>query len=504
MTKSDFESMKKRSPIWEYFITLIVLVVIGVNAYLAFTTVDDLSDRHRSITNTGNVIVEIKELHQSLLAAELGELVFLLVEGEEKAEEYLMVLEDLELHVKSVGELRTEIPGQADDVRELVKLIKQRIAQLRAGLELSMADKHERAIKKITTKKGVENQKRIAELFETIEAREFAMQGKLYTQMLNFDKESRSLFVAFLLISVTLLLGLFIILKATLRREYRYRQTLQERADELEDKVKQRTQEITLYSEELARSNQELEDFAFVASHDLQEPLRKICTFSDRMKSMYGSQLDQRGSDYLERLHSAAMRMSVLIHDLLEFSRIRTRGKPFVEVDLNEAIHLIIDDLEVAIESSGAILKIDKLPIIAADSSQITQLFLNLLSNAIKFRKPDVTPKIHVAYQQIEKDISGSKIEVHEISVSDNGIGFDLEYQEKIFVPFQRLHARDQYKGTGIGLAVCKRIVERHGGVIEVASEVGEGSTFRVYFPVEAIDVDGELSETIEQIELQN
>lgn len=501
MVKQEIENISKRSPIWEYFLTLFVLVIIGVNAYLGFTTINDLSTRHRSITNTGNVIVEIKELHQSLLAAELGELIFLLVEDDTEITQYQAVLADLELHLTSVGQIRTEIPGQAEDIRALLDMIKQRIAQLRAGLELSIADKNERAVNKITTKKGVENQKKIAELFEKIEAREFSMQGHLYSSMLKNEEKSRNLFIVFLVISSLLVVGVFTILKITLRREAAYREKLQRRADELEDKVRQRTQEITVYSEELARSNQELEDFAFVASHDLQEPLRKICTFSDRMINKYSQQLDEKGADYLSRLNSAATRMSVLIHDLLEFSRIRTRGKPFADIDLGEIVSLILDDLEVVIEDSHATVTVESLPIVKADSSQMTQLFINLLSNAIKFRKPDVAPVVKVAYAVIQKEKLDSLLDFHEIRIEDNGIGFDVDYKDKIFVPFQRLHARDEYKGTGIGLAVCKRIVERHGGAISVESEVGKGSTFIIHIPVLSMDMEGDIADALEKIE---
>ena len=195
--------------------------------------------------------------------------------------------------------------------------------------------------------------------------------------------------------------------------------------------------------------------------------------------------------------------MSVLIHNLLEFSRIRTRGKPFVTVDLDQLIAVIIDDLEVAIETNQAVISIDALPSIKADESQMTQLFLNLLSNAIKFRKPDVTPIVQVRYALVQKEAMNTELSFHEIRVQDNGIGFDMDYKDKIFVPFQRLHARDEYQGTGIGLAVCRRIVERHGGTIDVESAVGEGSTFIIHIPVVSIDMEGDISEAIEKIETQ-
>jgi signal transduction histidine kinase len=179
-------------------------------------------------------------------------------------------------------------------------------------------------------------------------------------------------------------------------------------------------------------------------------------------------------------MRNAAERMSNLINDLLEFSRISTRGKPFVNVPLQEIVASTLEDLEISIDESKAELIVATLPAINADPSQMHHLFINLISNAIKFRQADVQPIVEINYHQEEITFEPW----HIITVKDNGIGFEQEFADKIFVPFQRLHARTQYKGTGIGLAICRRIVERHGGKISATSVLGEGTVFRIAIPV--------------------
>jgi light-regulated signal transduction histidine kinase (bacteriophytochrome) len=243
-----------------------------------------------------------------------------------------------------------------------------------------------------------------------------------------------------------------------------------------------------LYSDELSRSNRELEEFAFVASHDLQEPLRKIQAFSDRLESMFKDELGEKGTDYIARMKNAAQRMSNLINDLLEFSRVTTRGKDFTDTDLNSILNDIKSDLEIAINECNAQIVTANMPVIQADPSQMHQLFLNLISNAVKFRGPNVDPVINIDFERVSEfsEDHNSEISWHVITVRDNGIGFSDEYADKIFVPFQRLHGRSQYKGTGIGLSVCRRIVERHGGSIAAISTLGEGATFIIKLPVDA------------------
>ena len=232
---------------------------------------------------------------------------------------------------------------------------------------------------------------------------------------------------------------------------------------------------------ELARSNSELEQFAFVASHDLQEPLRKIQAFGDRVKIKAGKQLPRDAEDYLGRMQNAAARMRTLIDDLLAFSRVIRSSEPFVSVDLNKITKEVLGDLEVRIEKNNARVLIEELPCIEADAMQMRQLLLNLIGNALKFQPPGGQPVVKISAR---KSCSPSGEDFCELIVQDNGIGFEEEYSEKIFAVFQRLHGRDQYEGTGVGLAVCRRIVDRHHGTIVARSKLDQGATFTVTLPV--------------------
>jgi PAS domain S-box-containing protein len=251
----------------------------------------------------------------------------------------------------------------------------------------------------------------------------------------------------------------------------------------VEEEQRRSAHDLRRQRTELERSNRELQDFASVASHDLQEPLRKVQAFGDRLHSKYHDQLGEDGRMYLERMQNAAGRMQTLIGDLLVLSRVTTQVRPFVELDLNVLVADVLSDLEVAVERSGAQLHISPLPTVLADEVQMRQLFQNLLSNALKFRQPGVTPRLRVSSQAVEGTNDGVSQGWLEISVTDNGIGFDEKYLDRIFTIFQRLHGRDEYEGTGVGLAVCRKIVDRHGGSITARSALQQGSTFLITLP---------------------
>ncbi len=236
----------------------------------------------------------------------------------------------------------------------------------------------------------------------------------------------------------------------------------------------------------LENRNRELQDFAYVASHDLQEPLRKIRAFADLLREDYEQRFDDSGKYYLKRMQEAASRMSRLISELLAYSRVSTRGRPFSSVDLEEVARIVLSDLEIAVSESRGIVELGALPVIEADPTQMHQLLQNLIGNAIKFRRKDAAPLVQIT-SAIEKQRAGSGASVREVcrlTVADNGIGFDEKYVDRIFTPFQRLHSREEYAGTGMGLAICRRIVERHEGTITARSSPGGGSTFVVMLPV--------------------
>jgi len=253
---------------------------------------------------------------------------------------------------------------------------------------------------------------------------------------------------------------------------------------------KQAEEKLAVYAAKLERSNRELQDFASIASHDLQEPLRKIQAFGDRLRAKWAEALGDEGGDYLRRMQSAAGRMQTLINDLLMFSRVESKAQPFVEVDLAEVAREVIADLEVQIERAGAAVEVGRLPVIEADPLQMRQLLQNLIGNSLKYRRPGTGPLVKV--YGVAPDGGGRGRECGTASpgqscqllVEDNGIGFDEKYLDRVFTVFQRLHGRTEYEGTGIGLAVCRKIAERHGGGITARSAPQEGATFVVTLPV--------------------
>ena len=272
----------------------------------------------------------------------------------------------------------------------------------------------------------------------------------------------------------------------------------------LENEVREQTEALASTNEELAtinedlielnnlllRSNDNLQKFAYVASHDLQEPLRKIQQFGDLLKSQYAESLGE-GVDYLERMQSAASRMSTLIRDLLNFSRISTQRDTNVPVPLDKVVSTVLTDLDLRIQETGAVVTVAPLPTLLGDQPQLEQLFQNLVSNALKFRRAGIQPVVHISsYRVNHPDLPSSVKPVrtaaayHRIDVADNGIGFDEKYVDRIFQVFQRLHGRNEFAGTGIGLAISEKVVANHGGAITATSQPGQGTTFSAYFPI--------------------
>ena len=239
----------------------------------------------------------------------------------------------------------------------------------------------------------------------------------------------------------------------------------------LEDQVRKRTAE-------LERTTEELTQFAYIASHDLQEPLRKIIVFGDRIFDKFGSILNDTGKDYIVRMQKSALRMKSLIEDLLRFSRITTHSAPFQEVSLNDVVDEVLSDLEVLIDQTKGKVEVGRLPNIQAERFQMRQMFQNLISNGLKYHQEEVPPVVEVKYLGCNKG-------VEDIAVEDNGKGFDEKYRERIFRPFERLHGHSQYEGTGMGLAICQKIISQHNGVISVKSQLNRGSTFLVQIPTQ-------------------
>ncbi|QRQ99675.1 PAS domain-containing sensor histidine kinase [Dyadobacter sandarakinus] len=266
--------------------------------------------------------------------------------------------------------------------------------------------------------------------------------------------------------------------------EEKYRQL----AMELEQRVKERTEELRLANKELMNSNNNLQQFAYAASHDMQEPLRKVLSFSSRLQNAYGKQFDETGAYMLNRIQDATKRMSGMIDDLLTYSRL-THDPEFAPVDMTAMVASILADLEISIQEKKAVIRTEPLPVVWGTSSQLTHLMQNLISNAIKYHQNGKPVQVSVRAEKASRDEISSQAQLlpnHSyvrIEVADNGIGFDEAHLDRIFRMFQRLHGRSEFAGSGIGLALCKRVVQNHFGHITARSKPGEGATFMVYLP---------------------
>ena len=252
----------------------------------------------------------------------------------------------------------------------------------------------------------------------------------------------------------------------------RKRATLGSLIDVTERKqMEERLQQITA---EMQRSNTELEQFAYVISHDLQEPLRMVSSYTQLLAKRYSNKLDDDADEFISYAVNGAKRMQTLLHDLLEYSRVGTRGKPFSPVNCEHVVEQAMANLKIAIKECSASVSYDTLPTVIGDEGQLVRLFQNLIGNALKFRQ-DEAPQVQITAQRRNNIVT--------FSIKDNGIGIDPQHSQSIFEIFRRLHTREEYPGTGMGLAICKKIVERHGGHISVQSQPGQGSTF--YFSVD-------------------
>lgn len=460
--------------------TLLPLVLFTLfffgNGVLGFFSIRSVANDQELVNISLRNINLIHELIVEVQRAESGQRGYLLTNMEPYAAPYFEAEQNIDTRLTNLG--ATELDAeQSNRFYELQQLVMQRMEELKKNFDLLRDESQREALKGLMSHTGLKLMLDINELAAVMEQHENDL---LEVRMLT-ARQGR--IGAFFLILTSNLVGLLLVFVSMMlvrtgkKKEQQFLVNLQEAKENLELKVEERTFALQHFSNELKRSNRELQDFAFVASHDLQEPLRKIRAFGDRLHQSYSEVLGEQGADYVRRMQNASARMSKLIDDLLSFSRITTKAKPFLPVSLNKVAEEVIEDLEVAIQESGAQIDIADLPEIDADMFQMKQLFQNLLANAIKFRKPGVSPVITVTVEDGESAAAAGP-DLVTILFSDNGIGFDEVFLDRIFLPFQRLHGKSEYSGTGIGLAVCRRVAERHGGSLTATSKVGEGSTF--------------------------
>ncbi|TMN46045.1 sensor histidine kinase [Pseudoalteromonas sp. S2755] len=475
----------KLSFIW--FAVIVSVGLVASNALIGFNNVKELNQVQESIRNTSEVMMSLDQLHIAMLNAEAGQRAFLISNKESDLAPFEKSLQSLDESIAKVAQNHSESDVQQQKINRYIDGVKRRFKTLQSTI--IVARNTDTGNEALLLDRAADSGGDLREEFTRIMAAEVDIRAIQLNQLKRVRKEAQTNIVVFTLLSAAMIFAILLLLVANLRSTKQAKRELEQANDHLEEKVQARTEALEHYAEELNRSNRELEDFAFVASHDLQEPLRKIRAFGDRIEKNYGEYLDDKGRDYLARMTGAAQRMSTLITDLLELSRVTTRAKPFEEQDLNQVLQFVLEDLEIAVKDSNASVNAAVLPTIKCDASQIHQLFLNLLSNAIKFRVDGRDPVITISVENSQ--LVGQ--DAYTFVVEDNGVGFDVEYADKIFSPFQRLHDRKKYAGTGIGLTVCRRIVERHGGAISATSEDGKGAKFTITLLVEPTPIIQEL-----------
>lgn len=472
------------SYLW-YLVLASVISFFVISTVLSYRSVNIIAENNRRINSNLQTINIIKDLKTEIYAAESIRWGYLLTTDKEYLEPHHNTLVTINDLLDKLNNATKKFPEQAQRYEALYSNVLDKINETQEIVNLTDNNRYLDAISKVSAGEGIRSMESINSLIDEMQQEE--------TLRLKNNKDhaasNRQFIITSLLltnsIGFVLSLGLlFILYRSSVKVKGLYRD-LEQANGELESKVYARTQVLMQYSEELHRSNKDLEVFAFVASHDLQEPLRKIRAFGDRLQQKFMPELGGPGADYVMRMQAASERMSILINDLLSFSRVTTRQTPFVKVDLNQVMDRVLSDLDYAIEDASARLHIESLPVIDADASQMGQVFMNLITNSLKFHKPDACPVIRVTSEELlPSPLVKDRRDWCCIKFSDQGIGFDPQYSERVFNLFQRLHGGDEYPGTGIGLALCRKIIERHGGHIDVESEQQSGVTFIIRLPM--------------------
>ncbi|WP_254511552.1 sensor histidine kinase [Anatilimnocola floriformis] len=490
---------------------LLVIVAIVANTALTYFNLMRIHRNSEAVERQHKALDELRMLLTTLVDAETGQRGFLITEDEKFLAPYESAALQLEDKVASVKQLMSTDPERKKHFEELAAAIDLRMQSIRKSLEIQKTEGRDAVRATILQGSGKRAMDHVRTIIAAMEARE---RGELSVRT---NESNTSFYLSLATGLATALLGLSLAVASywlvgrDIEKRQQLSEALQKSKERLEERVQARTMEIEASNkalreevtvrtkaeltamtaaQELQRSNRELEQFASVASHDLQEPLRKIQAFGDRLQSNCGPQLGEKGLDFLQRILASAGRMRRLIDDLLTFSRVASKAQPFSAVDLNEIVDEIVGDLETRLQDAGGKFEIAKLPHIEADPSQMRQLFMNLLANALKFHRPGVAPMVRISSHNVAANgngqLDGTRLPMQcEITVEDNGVGFEQEYAERIFELFQRLHGRDEYQGTGMGLAICRKIVERHAGSIAAFGKPGEGSRFVFRLPIQ-------------------
>jgi signal transduction histidine kinase len=445
---------------------LAILILIGMLSYRSMLQNDE--DR-QWVTHTHRVLEQVDAVETDLLNAETGERGFILTGEPSFLDPYNNALAHVNQDVAELRRLTTDNSARQQAIDRVEPLIAERLQMLRDRIEVRKEEGLVPGAEIVRQGPGKQHMDKIRAQLAGMRQEENRLLVLRTEEAGKSSRNTRIVLVTgdFLAIGFLCLAGIVVGQEIGQRR--RAEMEVRTLNTNLERRVADRTAELNERAKDLARSNSELQQFAYVASHDLQEPLRMVASFTQLLAKRYGDKLDDDARDFINYAVDGAMRMQTLISDLLNYSRVGTQGKPFVPTNSEALLKRVLDSLKISIEESGAVIVGDHLPVVMADPQQLSQLFQNLITNAIKFHGQDV-PRIRISTERIGKE--------WKFSVRDNGIGISQEHADRIFIIFQRLHTKTEYPGTGIGLAICKKIVERHGGRIWIEPSPGGGTTF--------------------------
>ncbi len=490
-------------------IFLLVTVAILTNTVLTIYNIQRVEYHSKQVAHTHTVLLEIKSLLLAVVDVQTSMRGYALTGDTTYLEPYNTALATKLADRHLLHNMVSDNPDQQARLALLEKDISLFLNHAHRGVLLRSTEGMEAAQRHVSSGEGKTLMDSIRSKAEELQEEERRLlRNRSAEAYVSYQAAHFTVLVTSGLGLAMVALGSFLVHRDMSRKEA-FAQTLQKTLDELECRVQERTQELViansqlqeevvsrskaeeqaiLLTEELRRSNRELEQFASVASHDLQEPLRKIQAFGDRLHNKFHDQLGDVGADYIDRILVSSGRMRSLIDDLLAYSRVTNKVRPFVAVDLSQIAKDVISDLDGRLQQTGGEIKLEELPTIEADALQMRQLLQNLLGNALKFRRPDTLPFVHVYSRQLPEpnplDVTPVVPTHCEIVVQDNGIGFEQIYTDRIFEVFQRLHGRDEYDGTGMGLAICRKIVDRHGGQITAESVPNHGARFIISLPL--------------------
>jgi signal transduction histidine kinase len=467
------------------------LAILLFVAFLSYRSVVQSNDDRLWVTHTHQVLETFDAVLANVLDVESGVRGYILTGDESYLAAYTTGLGQVGQDVKKLRELTADNPVQQKSLDRLEPLIAARMQRAEYMVAIRSREGPAAAAEPPQLGVGKELVAQIRGLLDTMKREE----GRLL--QLRMEEADSSLRSTKMLIAggdslgIVFLCAAGFVIAQEMNRRRLAEEVVKQLNTDLERRVEERTVELDSQTKELARSNSELQQFAYVASHDLQEPLRMVASFTQLLEKRYADQLDDDARDFINFAVDGAKRMQTLISDLLNYSRVGTQGKPLEFTDSNAVLQRVLEELKLAIDENRATITHDPLPRVLADSVQLGQLFQNLLTNAMKFRGAD-PPRIHISAHATGK--------TWEFSFRDNGIGIAEEQVDRIFVIFQRLHTKTEYPGTGIGLAICKKIVERHGGSIWIEPSPGGGTTF--IFTISAIE--NHMVDRSEKNELRN